>query len=101
MPKPSPACSKYASNICVRSCSVHPVADVVLLPLQVMGHAKTICVLIIGWALFGDSFTYRKFIGMAMAVLGMVIYGYFAGRKVAPKLDTKESGESEPLITTK
>ena len=62
-----------------------------------MGHAKTVCVLLIGWAFFGDSFTLRKLAGMCMAILGMVIYGYFAGRKAAPK-PSKDSGEIEPLL---
>ncbi|GLI61109.1 hypothetical protein VaNZ11_003360, partial [Volvox africanus] len=49
---------------------------------QVLGHAKTLLVLIGGWLLFDDPINPRKALGMALAFLGMVGYGYFASRPV-------------------
>ena len=44
-------------------------------PLQVLGHSKTVLVLLGGWAFLGDTITAKKFAGMALAVGGMVWYG--------------------------
>ena len=41
-------------------------------PVQVLGHSKTVLVLLGGWAFLGDTITPRKFGGMALAVAGMV-----------------------------
>ena len=40
--------------------------------LQVLGHSKTILVLLGGWAFLGDTITAKKFAGMMLAVSGMV-----------------------------
>lgn len=45
--------------------------------MQVMGHTKTICVLIGGALLFQELITLRVATGMSLAVIGMVGYGYF------------------------
>ena len=42
---------------------------------QVLGHSKTITVLVGGWAIFGDLITARQAFGMLLAVAGMVGYG--------------------------
>ena len=42
---------------------------------QVLGHSKTILVLLGGWAFLGDQISGRQFAGMVLAVLGMVGYG--------------------------
>lgn len=42
---------------------------------QVLGHAKTVAVLLGGWALLGDAISPRQAAGMALAVAGMVAYG--------------------------
>jgi len=42
---------------------------------QVVGHAKTILVLLIGWACFGGVLSSQQTMGMALAVAGMVMYG--------------------------
>lgn len=42
---------------------------------QVLGHSKTITVLVGGWAIFGDAITPRQALGMCLAVAGMVGYG--------------------------
>lgn len=43
--------------------------------LQVLGHTKTILVLLGGWMFLGDNISGRQFAGMCLAVLGMVAYG--------------------------
>ena len=40
--------------------------------MQVLGHSKTILVLLGGWAFLGDTITAKKFAGMALAVCGMI-----------------------------
>jgi len=42
---------------------------------QVLGHSKTILVLLGGWAFLGDRVSGRQAFGMALAVAGMVAYG--------------------------
>ncbi|XP_043713923.1 UDP-rhamnose/UDP-galactose transporter 1-like [Telopea speciosissima] len=43
---------------------------------QVLGHMKTVCVLTLGWLLFDSELTFKNILGMALAVLGMVIYSW-------------------------
>ncbi|OAY29029.1 UDP-rhamnose/UDP-galactose transporter 2 isoform X1 [Manihot esculenta] len=43
---------------------------------QVLGHMKTVCVLILGWILFDSEMTLKNIIGMALAVAGMVVYSW-------------------------
>jgi hypothetical protein len=43
---------------------------------QVLGHTKTVLVLLISWLALGESMNARKAAGMAVAVSGMVAYGY-------------------------
>ena len=42
---------------------------------QVLGHSKTMLVLLGGWAFLGDRVSLKQLAGMALAVLGMVFYG--------------------------
>jgi hypothetical protein len=51
--------------------------------LQVLGHAKTVTVLLVGWMYFGDQMPARKLAGMVLAVLGMVMYGATQGSCLA------------------
>lgn len=37
---------------------------------------KTVCVLLGGWAFLGDHITSKQLLGMAIAVAGMVLYGF-------------------------
>ncbi|KAE8672747.1 UDP-galactose transporter 2 [Hibiscus syriacus] len=43
---------------------------------QVLGHMKTVCVLILGWLLFDSELTLKNILGMAVAILGMVVYSW-------------------------
>lgn len=43
--------------------------------MQVLGHSKTILVLLGGWLFLGDMISGRQAAGMVMAVAGMVAYG--------------------------
>lgn len=43
---------------------------------QVLGHMKTVCVLTLGWLLFDSELTLKNIMGMAIAVIGMVVYSW-------------------------
>ncbi|WOL13984.1 UDP-galactose transporter 2-like [Canna indica] len=43
---------------------------------QVIGHMKTVCVLMLGWLLFDSELTLKNIAGMALAVVGMVVYSW-------------------------
>jgi drug/metabolite transporter (DMT)-like permease len=59
-----------------RAYTHHPeLQSSVLCFYQVLGHSKTVMVLLGGWAFYGDSITRRKLLGMTLAVAGMVWYG--------------------------
>ncbi len=47
---------------------------------QVLGHSKTILVLLGGWMFLGDVISGRQAGGMVLAVLGMVAYGVFTSQ---------------------
>ena len=44
--------------------------------VQVLGHSKTVCVLLGGWAFLGDIISFKQLMGMLTAVAGMVLYGF-------------------------
>ena len=48
--------------------------------LQVLGHAKTVLVLFIGWALLGESISHTQLVGVTLTITGMILYGYFSSR---------------------
>lgn len=64
---------------------------------QVLGHMKTVCVLLLGWILFDSSLTLKNIMGMFMAVIGMVVYSWAmegakqASAKAVPAVVLKES----------
>lgn len=62
--------------------------------MQVMGHTKTICVLIGGALLFHELITVRIATGMSLAVLGMVGYGYFTHREKLAATPEKTAANS-------
>ncbi|KAG1359001.1 UDP-rhamnose/UDP-galactose transporter 1 [Cocos nucifera] len=43
---------------------------------QVLGHMKTICVLMLGWLLFDSQLTLKNIMGMVIAIVGMLIYSW-------------------------
>lgn len=48
---------------------------------QVLGHMKTIFILVIGFYMFGvDEYNWRHYVGGAIAVAGMVWYGVVSSR---------------------
>jgi hypothetical protein len=49
-----------------------------VLLLQVLGHTKTILVLLASWWVFNEPMVPRKLLGMALAVVGMSAYGHAA-----------------------
>ena len=63
---------------------------------QVLGHTKTILVLLISWLVLHEHMTGRKLFGMALAVVGMVAYGHFNGKATA--VGAVKSAESLPLL---
>ncbi|CAK0784935.1 hypothetical protein CVIRNUC_008140 [Coccomyxa viridis] len=52
---------------------------------QVLGHSKTMLVLLGGWAFLGDHVSLKQLAGMALAVIGMVLYGVASSQKAAVK----------------
>ncbi|KAL5713676.1 UDP-rhamnose/UDP-galactose transporter 1 [Ranunculus cassubicifolius] len=65
---------------------------------QVLGHMKTVCVLTLGWLLFDSALTFKNLLGMAVAVLGMVIYSWAVElEKKTNKVLTKESLTEEEI----
>ncbi|XP_078149020.1 UDP-rhamnose/UDP-galactose transporter 2-like [Carex rostrata] len=43
---------------------------------QVIGHMKTVCVLLLGWILFDSALTVKNILGMLLAIVGMVVYSW-------------------------
>lgn len=48
--------------------------------MQVLGHTKTILVLLTSWVALKERMSDRKLLGMSMAVTGMIAYGYFSSK---------------------
>jgi solute carrier family 35 protein E3 len=71
---------------------------------QVLGHTKTILVLLISWLALGESMSAKKLLGMAVAVAGMVAYGVFVNQATTPSSKSSggvpplKSGEQQPLL---
>lgn len=63
---------------------------------QVLGHTKTILVLLISWLVLHEHMSGRKMFGMALAVVGMVAYGHFNGKAAAAA--SVKASESLPLL---
>ncbi|WOL18612.1 hypothetical protein Cni_G27409 [Canna indica] len=64
---------------------------------QVLGHMKTVCVLILGWLLFDSALTLKNILGMLLAVLGMLVYSWAVehDKKVKMALDIRTGSNSE------
>jgi len=70
---------------------------------QVLGHSKTVLVLMGGWLFLGDTITARKAIGMSTAVAGMVWYGKASSAKpsgptIISRNNSATGTESSPLL---
>lgn len=73
---------------------------------QVLGHMKTVCVLVLGWLFFDSALTAKNLLGMALTVLGMVVYSWAmeqdkqAARKAAslPTIREVEGEEGAQLL---
>lgn len=50
---------------------------------QVLGHSKTVLVLLIAWLFFDSSWTARSLIGAVLALTGIVSYGLIRQREQA------------------
>mmetsp|Transcript_5381 Transcript_5381/g.16966 ORF Transcript_5381/g.16966 Transcript_5381/m.16966 type:complete len:307 (+) Transcript_5381:257-1177(+) len=61
---------------------------------QVLGHAKTICVLVVGYIFFGGVITAQQFLGMCMAVGGMMAYSRASQAAAPAPAPSKEESES-------
>ncbi|RRT46844.1 hypothetical protein B296_00054165 [Ensete ventricosum] len=74
---------------------------------QVLGHMKTVCVLILGWILFDSALTLKNILGMLLAVLGMVVYSWAVEHEKQAKLathiiaDSQSEGEDAKLLKKK
>lgn len=64
---------------------------------QVLGHTKTILVLLISWLVLHEPMSGRKALGMGLAVAGMVAYGHF-NSKAPPTPAPKAGAEALPLL---
>jgi len=64
---------------------------------QVLGHSKTLVVLFGGWAFLGEVVTRRQVVGMAIAMAGMVAYGYFVSHEPPSE---KVPSVKVPLLNT-
>jgi uncharacterized membrane protein len=62
---------------------------------QVLGHMKTVCVLILGWLLFDSQLTLKNILGMLLAVVGMVVYSW------AVEIEKKRNADSKPILPLK
>ena len=62
---------------------------------QVLGHMKTICVLILGWVLFESVLTGKNLTGMGLAVVGMLGYSW------AVEADKQKNSKVSPLLPVK
>lgn len=74
---------------------------------QVLGHMKTVCVLILGWILFDSALTVKNIMGMLIAILGMLVYSWAveADKKAAKFVSARSSdilnGEDVKLLKEK
>ena len=56
---------------------------------QVLGHTKTVLVLLMGWLFLNDVINGRKLVGMVLAVAGLGAYGWRSSRPVASNAERK------------
>jgi hypothetical protein len=106
----SAACRHRSSHLCAaamqaaaESVACLPLCLLVpcrVLVLQVLGHTKTILVLLTSWVVLHEHMSARKAFGMLLAVGGMVLYGYFNSSSYTGSSNSSSggSGENKPLL---
>ncbi|PKU76614.1 UDP-rhamnose/UDP-galactose transporter 1-like [Dendrobium catenatum] len=62
---------------------------------QVLGHMKTVCVLILGWILFDSALTIKNILGMLLAVVGMIVYSWAVESEKLAKLAASAISDEE------
>jgi solute carrier family 35 protein E3 len=70
------------------------------LTYSVVGHTKTVGVLLIGFFQFGETTTWKNLLGLAMAFAGIVVYTHLSSQPAVKKVDTVATPEPAPLIVT-
>jgi hypothetical protein len=82
---------------------LHVLPLLLLLLPQVLGHTKTILVLLISWLVLGEAMGSKKLAGMAVAVAGMIAYSYFMtlGSTSAKPAVTNSSSGCTPVLADK
>ncbi|CAA6661873.1 unnamed protein product [Spirodela intermedia] len=71
---------------------------------QVLGHLKTCLVLAFGYVLLHDPFSWRNIFGIAVAMVGMILYSYICSIENQHKVNEAsaqliQESESDPLIS--
>jgi hypothetical protein len=84
-----PGGSELGTAMCA---GAEPRYSCALLCVQVLGHTKTILVLLASWWVFQEQMTSRKLAGMSLAVMGMVLYGWICSRSTAKAAAAAGSG---------
>ncbi|KAL6214220.1 hypothetical protein ACLB2K_013658 [Fragaria x ananassa] len=64
---------------------------------QVLGHMKTVCVLTLGWLLFDSALGFKNLMGMALAVVGMIVYSWAVEAEKLTKTSLPTSLTEEDL----
>ena len=65
---------------------------------QVLGHAKTVCVLVVGYVFFGGVITGQQLLGMSMAIAGMMAYSRASQAAPAAKPAAQEKPADESSL---
>lgn len=64
---------------------------------QVLGHMKTVLVLVLGFLLFSSPITFKNIMGMLMAVVGMVLYSWAVEKgKKEKEIGLVKTGQPSP-----
>lgn len=58
---------------------------------------KTVCVLTLGWLLFDSELTFKNLMGMALAVIGMIVYSWAVEAEKQTKTTLPSSLSEEDL----
>lgn len=63
-----------------------------------LGHSKTIAVLLASWWVFHEPMIPRKLLGMALAVAGMTAYGHSMAQNLTRGGSKPKTEEAEPDV---